>query len=138
MDPTRNPARHVLADNLERLLKHRYPHVDAPTRRIKHFATICGVSSPTLIRICSCERATTLDQLQKIASAFDLLAYQLLIPDLNPRDPHAVPHHFQTLRGVMMRTRNYPAPRLPRSGPRKYLPSGRRVPVDDGPAAAVS
>lgn len=53
-------------------------------------AKAAGVSLSTVQRILKEESGATLDNIEALAAAFDLSAYQLLIPELSPANPQLV------------------------------------------------
>jgi transcriptional regulator with XRE-family HTH domain len=50
----------------------------------------CGVSEGTINRAQKASVALDIDSIEAIASAFGLHAWQLLVPNLDPRNPHMV------------------------------------------------
>ena len=79
--------RQVLAQNVRGLLEIHYR--DA-TDRPRALAKDAGVSLSTVQRIINLEVGASLDNLEAVAGAFQLSAYQLLIPNLNSRNPQVV------------------------------------------------
>ena len=67
--------RHILAVNLRRLMA---AHPDLNT--LPKITARCGVSNGTLDRIRRAVVATRVDELQPLARAFGLHAWQLLVP----------------------------------------------------------
>ena len=47
----------------------------------------CGIDQRTVGRILNQEHSCGMNQLEAIAEAFDLLTWQLLVPNLNPKSP---------------------------------------------------
>ena len=79
--------RSVLAANMEKLMAHHYAE---SSNRPKALAQDAGVSLSTVQRIMKQETGATLDNLESIAAAFHLSAYQLLLPNLHPDNPGVV------------------------------------------------
>lgn len=59
-------------------------------RRSSADAEADRVTKSTVQRIMAGEASATLEQLDRLAKALDLLPYQLLIPDLDPNNPQVV------------------------------------------------
>lgn len=71
----------VLADNLQRLMEyHRFVSDEAVGKA-------AGVNQKTVWRIRNHAQSPTVEMLEKVASAFALHAWQMLIPNLDPRNP---------------------------------------------------
>lgn len=79
--------RSILAQNLSVLIEHRY---SGSANRPMQTAKAAGVSLSTVQRILKEESGATLDNIEALAAAFDLSAYQLLIPELSPANPQLV------------------------------------------------
>jgi transcriptional regulator with XRE-family HTH domain len=71
----------TLAGNISALMQDRKITSDAA------FAKIANVDQKTIWRIRHSEQSPTIDKLETIAQAFGLRAWQLLIPNLDPRNP---------------------------------------------------
>ncbi len=78
-----NPSRKVLADNLARLMRLGEP--DHLTQAV--VGKKAGCNQRTIGRLLTCDQAPTTDILDGLASAFDLMAWQLLVPGLDPGNP---------------------------------------------------
>lgn len=72
----------ILAQNLQALMK---AHGAISTQAKLGLAA--GVDQRTIGRILNCERAPTASQIEKIAKAFNIEPWQLLLPQLDPSDP---------------------------------------------------
>lgn len=82
--------RTILAANLTALLGRHYARHDNLTARQRALAGDAKVSFSTVQRVMGRETGATLDNIEAIAAAFDLSAYQLLIPNLNVANPQIV------------------------------------------------
>jgi transcriptional regulator with XRE-family HTH domain len=71
----------TLADNISALMRDRQITSDAA------FAKLAKVDQKTIWRIRHREQSPTIDKLETIAQEFGLHAWQLLIPNLDPRNP---------------------------------------------------
>ncbi len=75
-------ARKILAENLTALMKY---HEDASSQKaVRDKSRVGGGTFDGAVNATS---NTTLDSLEKLARAFGLQPYQLLIPDLDPKNP---------------------------------------------------
>lgn len=72
----------ILAENVEALMKHR-PEVGTE----KLLRAKAKIGGGTLDGIRQMDKAPTLRTLEKLAKAFDIEPYQLLIPDFDPKNP---------------------------------------------------
>lgn len=79
--------RHILAVNVARLME---VHYAAYSNRPKQLAKDAHVSLSTVQRIVAGSTGANLDGIEAIANAFDLSAYQLLIPNLDPANAQVV------------------------------------------------
>jgi transcriptional regulator with XRE-family HTH domain len=81
----------VLASNLRVLLDYardrHLPYADA-----KSLARKAGLTPSTVGHWLKAENAAQIDKLERLASVFKLRAWQLLIPNLDPANPPAVPY----------------------------------------------
>lgn len=79
----------VLAENVQRLMDIHYPD---SRNRPKALAKDAGVSLSTVQRILGQQGGTgaTLDNIEAVANAFELSAYQILIPELDTHNPQVV------------------------------------------------
>lgn len=87
--PDRNIAA-VLADNVERLIEHAIEH-GRPCNGLRPLARRAGISAGTVTRILDRQESTGIEIVDSVAGAFGLVAYQLLIPNLDPADPQWLP-----------------------------------------------
>ena len=76
-------AKLVLAENVKALKAH-YKLANLA------FAKMCGVSNGSIGRITKAQVAADLDTIQAIAAACGLQVWQLLAPDLDPKNPHVI------------------------------------------------
>lgn len=72
----------VLAANLKRLMA---DHPDLGTQAA--LSKRCRIAQSTVARILSANQAAQIDSLEALAKAFRLEPWQLLVPDLDPRQP---------------------------------------------------
>ena len=79
--------RQVLALNVAQLME---LHYKLSTNRPRALARDAGVSLSTVQRILSAQTGASLDNVEAVAAAFQLSAYQLLIPNLHPDNPQVV------------------------------------------------
>lgn len=70
----------MLADNLEIVLRRRYPKLDNTTARQKAFGHDCGVSFSTVQRIMKQEVGASLDVIEQMSTQLQCAPYQLLTP----------------------------------------------------------
>lgn len=73
------PVRKIISENLVQLMR-----ANRGVHTLELVAAKAGVSVSTVSRIIRKDVAPSVDALEKIAHAFDLDTYQLLICDLNP------------------------------------------------------
>lgn len=78
-----NRARDIVAANLKALMDHQ-PDNPVGQAQLKRMS---GVDQRYIGRILAAESSITVDTLEKIAKAFDLQAWQLLVPGLDPGNP---------------------------------------------------
>lgn len=71
----------IIADNLRALKEDRHIASDNALARLAH------VDQKSVWRILHQEQSPTVDTLEKLARAFGLHAWQLLIPHLDPKNP---------------------------------------------------
>lgn len=79
--------RSVLAENVELLMNR---HFQLKSNKPKSLAEEAKVSLSTVQRIIAAEVGASLDNIEAIAGAFGLSAYQLLIPNLNIENPQVI------------------------------------------------
>ncbi len=79
--------RAVFAGNTNRLMARYYRNA---ANQPKALAKDAGVSLSTVQRILDGKTGATLDNIEAIAGAFRLSAYQLLVPNIDPADPPIV------------------------------------------------
>lgn len=88
--PKNKALKQILAENLTALMKTRgmsQVHVAAKARNKGH-----EIDQTTVGRVARAAMPTTIDKIEAIAAAFELEAWQLLVPDLNTEDlPRLVP-----------------------------------------------
>lgn len=78
----RKSVQEILAENVAALMKHRHD-----VRTEKQLRDRAKIGGGTLEGIRKRTKAPTVVTLEKLAHAFDLEPYQLLIPDLDPANP---------------------------------------------------
>ena len=78
-------ARLILADNVNALMSDKYRQSGN-----KPLAKDAKISLSSVQRILACESSASADTIDKLAKAFDLMCYQLLIPSLSPRYPQTI------------------------------------------------
>lgn len=61
------------------------------TNQVKALSKIADVSRSTVQRALSEKAGISLDVLEALATALDVLPYQMLLPDLDPLNPQIVP-----------------------------------------------
>lgn len=71
----------IIAANLQALKEDRHIRSD------NALAKLAKIDQKSVWRIMRYEQSPTVDMLEKLAKPFDLHAWQLLIPDLNPKNP---------------------------------------------------
>ena len=69
----------IFSANLGHLLRH---YDETPAQGARR----CKISQQQMDRLTKCKQSPTLDTLHKIARGYNLEAYQLLVPNLNPGD----------------------------------------------------
>jgi transcriptional regulator with XRE-family HTH domain len=79
--------RTILAANLKKLLERDYR--DNPNKP-KALAADAGVSLSTVQRIVNAEVGASLDNIESIAAVFDLSPYQILVPNLEVKNPQVI------------------------------------------------
>ncbi len=79
--------RSVLAHNVEELM-HR--HFSMSSNKPKALAAQAKVSLSTVQRIIAAEVGASLDNIEAIASVFEVSTYQLLVPNLNIENPQVI------------------------------------------------
>ena len=79
--------RAVLADNVQRLMLLHYAQ---NSNRPKALSVDAGVSLSTVQRILARDVGASLDNIEAMATAFDVSVYQLLIPELDTANPQVV------------------------------------------------
>jgi transcriptional regulator with XRE-family HTH domain len=80
----------VLAVNLERLMAYAALHNEKHLASAEALEETCGVSRSNIYRYLSGEVSPTLEKLDRIAKAYDLMVWQLLTPGLDPSNPPVV------------------------------------------------
>jgi hypothetical protein len=87
LDMRKSPAR-VIAENLAAAMLHHdlvTPHTGEPSQSA--LSRKSGADQRTIGRILHQDQSPTVDMLEKLATALDLHAWQLLIPNLDPKNP---------------------------------------------------
>lgn len=79
--------RAVFADNVQKLMLHHYRD---SANRPKALAMAAGVSLSTVQRILAGASGATLDNVESVAGAFHLSAYQIMVPSLDPDNPPVI------------------------------------------------
>ena len=79
----RQDVRRVLATNVRRLIDHSGHSDPEAARQV-------GMKPFQLQRITRAEHAVTITTLQKLANGYGVEPYQLLVPNLNPKDPQVL------------------------------------------------
>jgi transcriptional regulator with XRE-family HTH domain len=79
--------RQVLALNVKQLMD---VHLRESGNKPMALAKAAGVSLSTVQRIVRSETGASLDNIEAIAAAFQLSAYQLLVPNLHPENPQVM------------------------------------------------
>lgn len=82
--------RSVVAENVRALLAHHYPQISTITARQKKAEEEKRIPFTTLQRVCNAANGGNLETLEEIAVAFDLSLYQLVLPDLDVKNPQVV------------------------------------------------
>lgn len=75
----------TLWQNVEALMLKKYKRIN-----LKAFAAHCGVGIATVQRIQAQQTSVGLAIIERIAEAFDLSAWQLLVPGFDPNNPPAL------------------------------------------------
>jgi transcriptional regulator with XRE-family HTH domain len=102
----------VFAANLERLMAYAAKHHDKRLASPEALEEASGVSRSNIYRYLAQETSPTLEKLEGIARAFDLMAWQLLVPHLDPANPPVVfvtPEEralYDSIRTVGLQARN--------------------------------
>ena len=81
-DDESSPQRMLFGDNIRRLMRSR-PSLDSNPK----LSVRADVGVATLSRIITCKTAATLDTVARLAEAFGLEPWQLLVPNLNVNNP---------------------------------------------------
>lgn len=81
--------RHILADNLKRMIERAAAPGDRPSARA--WAMSKRLDVRLIDRLVKADNAVTLDKLAEIAEACGLQPWQLLIEDFDPTDPPSMP-----------------------------------------------
>jgi transcriptional regulator with XRE-family HTH domain len=92
-------SRKILADNLKTLKA----YADLPNAKL---AAKCGVSNGTISNALLAKNALDIDTLDAIAKAFHLSAWQLLVPNLEPRNPHHITNISESEAALYERLKN--------------------------------
>lgn len=79
--------RAVLASNIRALMDKHY--ADKPNKPLA-LGKDCGMSKSSIERILSGDQGPSIDKIEDIAAAFEMQAYQLLIPALEIDNPQIV------------------------------------------------
>lgn len=79
--------RSILAVNVRALMELHYA---SESNKPKKLAKEADVSLSTVQRILAKETGATLDNIEAIAGVFDLTVYQLLVPELNIKNPQII------------------------------------------------
>ncbi len=80
----------VVAANINRLIDHHYRNLPNLTQRQRQLAKDSGVAFSTIQRIMKREVGASLDNLESIATAFQIQMYQLMLPELDVTNPQVV------------------------------------------------
>lgn len=94
-------AREVLAANVNRLMA-----ASKDLTTVKRLHARSGVSTGTIDRLRRSEAATGIDNIGAIAAAFDLQAWQLLVPDLQPTNPPILVAESPAMKALFETLRN--------------------------------
>jgi transcriptional regulator with XRE-family HTH domain len=89
----RKPAgfmRQVLALNVARLLERHYKDLPNLTARQRALAKDCGIAFSTVQRLMKLQTGATVENIENIAGAFHMSAYQLLVPALDVANPQVI------------------------------------------------
>lgn len=79
--------RSILGANVKNLMEHHYRE---SANKPKALAVDAHVSLSTVQRILVGETGATIDNIESLATAFSLSAYQLLLPRLDPANPGVI------------------------------------------------
>lgn len=82
--------REILAMNVSKMLAHHYRALPNVTARQRALAKDSGISFSTVQRIMAKETGATIENIENIAGAFHLSAYQLLVPALDAENPQII------------------------------------------------
>jgi transcriptional regulator with XRE-family HTH domain len=118
-------VRRILSGNLRTLLAYNKERGERPYDG-KTLAAKSGIDGGTISRIINEHQAPAIDTLGDIAKAFKLRPWQLLVPDINPRNPPVVPES-ETERELYTRLQQVADEFLSRRGDDE----GRTSPADD-------
>lgn len=80
---------HAVAENLARLIEWaaKNPKLDRGPASINSLARAAGVSRPTVDRLLAGDAGPGIDSVERVARAYELEAWQLQVPSLDPSDP---------------------------------------------------
>lgn len=95
----------ALSENLKALMAH-----DPELTTEPKVAKAAGVDQKTVWRMIKKSNSSTLDKIAKVAAAFDLQAWQLLVPGLEPENPPVVVTRLES--DFFARLRKDPAVRV--------------------------
>jgi transcriptional regulator with XRE-family HTH domain len=87
-------ARDIVAENLNALMAYAKKTGHPERASNKGLAKLSGVSRPTIRQMRKAERAVGIDTLQAIAEVFEIEAWSLLVPHLEPSNPPTKPIHM--------------------------------------------
>ena len=86
----RKTSNAVIAENLRALMTAaEMTHKDGEPNQ-STLARACGADQRTIGRVLACELSPSVEMLEKLARPFGLHAWQMLIPELDPRNPPVV------------------------------------------------
>lgn len=81
----------VISNNIVRLMRSDYNHGTLEKlSKASATATEAGVSTSAISRVIRLETVPSVEILQKLARPFGLEAWQLLVPDLDPKNPQSI------------------------------------------------
>lgn len=80
----------VVASNVTKLLDHHYSHLPTLTQRQRALAKDAGVGFGTIQRIMQRKVGASLDNIESIANALQVQVYQLMLPNLDAKNPQVV------------------------------------------------
>lgn len=84
-------AGRIFARNLRSLMDYAADHGQTDRASPEGLEDLSGVSKSNIYRYLSLDVSPTIDKVAKIASAFDLQAWQLLVGTLDPSNPPVIP-----------------------------------------------